>query len=354
LRYVVIGAGAVGGAIGTALLSAGRSVTFVARGPHLEAMRSRGLTVLTPAGRATRAVDAVASPEEVSLTPEDVLVLTVKSQDTEDALRTWCDTPVRGPSGVVGEAATALPLVCAQNGLANERAAQRLFDAVLGACVWVPCQVAEPGVLVLPGAAAIGAVDVGALPGGVDAVSATLAADLSDGGIVGRAVDDVTRLKHYKLLANVRNIVTALFPAEIAWAEVGREAEAEARRVFDAAGVDLSAMGGEIARVAPLTRLGPVEGDRYTGNSTVQSLAAGARFLETDYINGEVVLLGRIHGVATPVNRALQRLGSRAVRTGATPRSYGRDELDEELRRGLWSADGPFTAAGTSGPPSSG
>ena len=46
------------------------------------------------------------------------------------------------------------------------------------------------------------------------------------------------------------------------------------------------------------------------GASSWQSLARGTGSIEADYLNGEIVLLGRLHGVATPVNAALQRLAN--------------------------------------------
>ena len=50
MRIAVIGAGGVGGAFGAALAKAGSDVTFVARGRHLAAMRTRGLSVPGPRG----------------------------------------------------------------------------------------------------------------------------------------------------------------------------------------------------------------------------------------------------------------------------------------------------------------
>ncbi|HTN92169.1 MAG TPA: 2-dehydropantoate 2-reductase N-terminal domain-containing protein, partial [Sorangium sp.] len=50
MRILIVGAGAVGGYFGARLALAGEDVTFVARGAHGEAMRSRGLVLRTPAG----------------------------------------------------------------------------------------------------------------------------------------------------------------------------------------------------------------------------------------------------------------------------------------------------------------
>ncbi|MEU4367950.1 ketopantoate reductase family protein [Micromonospora chersina] len=126
MRYVIIGAGAVGGTIGVRLGEAGRDVTLVARGAHLDALRERGLTLRTPDGTVTRRLPAVAGPDDRPLPAHTVLVLTVKSQDTAAALATWVDTPVEG-GGTAGE---RLPVVLAQNGVANEPAALRLFARV--------------------------------------------------------------------------------------------------------------------------------------------------------------------------------------------------------------------------------
>ena len=49
--------------------------------------------------------------------------------------------------------------------------------------------------------------------------------------------------------------------------------------------------------------------------------------METDHLNGEVALLGRLHGVPTPVNLALQRLAARAVRDRLAPRSLTADDV---------------------------
>jgi 2-dehydropantoate 2-reductase len=56
-------------------------------------------------------------------------------------------------------------------------------------------------------------------------------------------------------------------------------------------------------------------------------MTRGAGSVETDYLNGEIVLLGRLHGVATPVNGVLQRRADEAARSGAAPGSVPVAEL---------------------------
>jgi 2-dehydropantoate 2-reductase len=77
-------------------------------------------------------------------------------------------------------------------------------------------------------------------------------------------------------------------------------------------------------------QLQAIEGMGRGGGSTWQSLARGAGSVEADYLNGEIALLGRLHGVATPVNAALCRLAARVAREGAGPQTLtARDVLSE-------------------------
>ena len=79
-RYVILGAGAVGGALGGRLAQAGRDVVLIARGEHLAAIRRDGLRLRTPEEDITLPVMAAAAPGEVDLRPDDLLVATAKTQ----------------------------------------------------------------------------------------------------------------------------------------------------------------------------------------------------------------------------------------------------------------------------------
>jgi 2-dehydropantoate 2-reductase len=112
MRYIIIGAGAVGGTIGGRLFDSGHEVVLVARGPHRDALRAHGLRLETPDGTSTLPIPAVGEPGELELRDRDVLLLAVKTQDAAAVLAEWAWQPVRG--GTV--ATESLPVVCAQNG----------------------------------------------------------------------------------------------------------------------------------------------------------------------------------------------------------------------------------------------
>jgi 2-dehydropantoate 2-reductase len=65
----------------------------------------------------------------------------------------------------------------------------------------------------------------------------------------------------------------------------------------------------------------PVHGSGHANSSSWQSLQRGTGTIETDFLNGEIVLLGRLHGIPTPVNAAVQRLANRIAREHLTPGS---------------------------------
>ena len=98
-------------------------------------------------------------------------------------------------------------------------------------------------------------------------------------------------------------------------------AAAEGRAVLEAAGIPHVAE--EISDVEGRWRrwgVRDIDGRRRAGSSTWQSLARGTGALETDYLNGEIVLLGRLHGVPTPINAAAVRAGRRRGARRPRPR----------------------------------
>ncbi|MEV4541538.1 ketopantoate reductase family protein [Micromonospora echinaurantiaca] len=309
MRYVIIGAGAVGGTIGVRLAEAGHDVTLVARGAHLDAIRQRGLTLRQPEREQTARLPAVDRPGDRPLPADTVLVLTVKSQDTAGALVAWADAPVAG-GGTAGE---RLPLFTAQNGVANEPAALRLFAEVHPVCVWLPATHLEPGVVVANGHPHPGMLHLGRYPTGSDAVDRAVAADLTGAGFVAPVRDDVMRWKYGKLLANLGNGLQALLGRDIPDDLAGR-VRAEAEAVLAAAGIAHTNRAEEVAERGDLVQHRPVGGAERPGGSTWQSLARGAGSAEADHLNGEIVLLGRLHGVPTPANAAVQVAVRRAVR----------------------------------------
>ena len=128
-RYVIVGAGAIGGTVGGVLARAGVATVLIARGRHAETLATTGLTLRTPDGIFRTPVTAVSGAEQVRLTSDDVLVFTTKTQQLDAALQEWVDQPVHGSDGVAGTAGDLLPALTALNGVVAEEKALRVFPA---------------------------------------------------------------------------------------------------------------------------------------------------------------------------------------------------------------------------------
>jgi 2-dehydropantoate 2-reductase len=311
VRYVVIGAGAVGGTVGGRLADSGRDVVLVARGAHGAAMRDHGLRLALPDRVLEVRCDVVGDVRELDLRSDDVLVVATKTQDTAAAL-----DAVRSQ----GDAAAELPVFCLQNGVANERMALRRFRRVYGVVVMLPAVMLEPGRIDAQGAPYSGLLDLGLAAGGCDDLGEAVAADLTTSGFVSAAVPDVMRWKYAKLLRNLGNAIEALCGHDLTDDEMtvvmdlSARARVEAEPVLRAAGIDWASDAEWVARRGEKVEHRPVEGRDRSGGSSWQSLARGAGSIEADYLNGEIVLLARRHGLAAPVNLALQRAAVRAAR----------------------------------------
>ena len=306
MRFVVLGAGAIGGAIGGRLHRAGHAVTLVARGAQLEAIRARGLELQTPDEDVTLPVPAVGSAAEAGIGPDDVVILAVKSQDTVPALNELAAT---APDAAV---------VCAQNGIANEGAALRRFERVYGMYVYLTAQYLTPGVVQVYCDPVAGMLDVGRYPYGADETADAIVSALTSAGFASRVTEDVMRMKRTKLLGNLVNAIQLVCEGDDL-SELHARARDEAEACFAAAGVDWAPWPEVRARGAAVSPPRAVHGEEHRFSSSWQSLQRGTGRLEVDYLNGEVVLLGRLYGVPTPVNAEVQRLANRIARDGAAP-----------------------------------
>lgn len=340
MRHVVIGAGAIGSGIGGLLTDAGVAVVLVARGEHREAMVANGLRVLTPEGRVEVRPVVAATPEDVALTEDDVLVLTTKTHQAADALATWADAPVRARDGsVAGTAGDRLPVLTALNGIASETMALRWFRRVYGVCVWMPAVLSAPGEVVVRCGPVRAVLHVGRYPTALtdDADVALLdeiARTWGSAGLSAPRPAEVMAWKNRKLLGNLGNAVQALLGDRGEGEDVTAAARAEAEALYLAAGMETNSLESERASRATLTiRQVPGAPERM-GGSTWQSLQRGTGSAETDYLNGEIVSLAHRLGRQAPINAGLARLMRAAVARGDRPGVMSAGALRREVGLG--------------------
>jgi 2-dehydropantoate 2-reductase len=321
-RYVIYGAGGIGGVIGGRLHQSGYDVLLIARGAHYEAIRDRGLRIQSAEDDTTLEIAVADHPGAVAWTDDDVVLLAVKSQDTLAALT------------ALAEAAPGVTVACAQNGVENERVASRYFADVYGICVMCPTSYLEPGVVQAYSAPVSGILDTGRYPDGTDNIATEIARALSASTFVSEPRPDIMRWKYGKLLMNLGNGVDALCGPGARGTDLYKILRDEGVAVLHAAGIDFVDAEEDVARRGTHMKLRPIAGQRRGGGSTWQSLERGSTTVETDYLNGEIVMLGRRYGVPTPANELMQRVTARAARDRVPAGSMSPDELLAQLTVG--------------------
>jgi 2-dehydropantoate 2-reductase len=318
MRFVIFGVGAIGGGLAARLALAGYDVVGIARGAQLDAIRRNGLRVRTPVSDDIVRFPCVGAPGEISFRPDDVIFLTMKTQDTKAALESLERCGVRRQA-----------IVCVQNGIENERMALRLFENVYAAVVMMPADFVKPGEVVVNCGPKLGVFNIGRYPNGLDLTVREICEALDGAGFAGFPEADVMPGKYGKLLMNLSNVLDAAAGEAARKSPLADAARSEAETVLEAAGIPFT----KGFRHDDLMQITPVNGAPRTGSSSAQSLARKAGSIETGYLNGEIVLLGRLHGVPVPVNGFLSDLGRRLVAEGIEPGSLSLAEVQDAYEK---------------------
>ena len=135
------------------------------------------------------------------------------------------------------------------------------------------------------------------------------------------------RSKYAKLLGNLSNSLQAATDMAEGSVEIARMLRREAVACFNAAGIDCASRQEAQKQYSRGLNYAEVANVPRGGGSSWQSIARGTGDIESDFLNGEIVLLGRLHGVPTPANEALQALGNEMARTGLGPGSFSPDQV---------------------------
>jgi 2-dehydropantoate 2-reductase len=324
-RYIIIGAGAIGAHLAAHLTEAGIPAVLVARGAQLEALRN-GPLVLHRLDRDDEVrLTVIGGPSEIELSRDDILVLATKTQDVEAALGDWAWLPLQGATGVEpGELSADLPLVVMQNGVASEGLAHRRFARVISVGTIVPASYMEPGHVVTLTQPKAGFLQVGALATRLEEdadLVAQIVADFDASGYLARSYDDIALEKNNKLIHGILNAVDVLDGTPEEKAALSRALEEEAKAVFlDSGIVTEFPPGPDMALIRSAFGEGAMNDPRAPRRSTWQSFARG-KSTEVDFLNGEVVLLARRHGLQAPLNERLQRLLGVSHRLGEPPQT---------------------------------
>jgi 2-dehydropantoate 2-reductase len=334
MRFVICGAGAIGGVIGGQLAKAGKDVIFIEKlQDHGDALRQNGLQLRGVHGNHTLRIPVVTQASEIEFRPDDAIFLAVKSFHSDAA----CQELRQATS-------LELPVFCSQNGVRNEETAANYFQNVNGVMVLIGAKRLEPGVVVQTGNGPVG---VGTFPEGLSQAAKDVAAALDETDLPVYTTDQVAKHKWNKMLINLNNASMGLtgFASQEARADATArlwlaDVYEEGASVIQAAGIEYEGppgMGPIEERIRELRDLnfdpGVPEEDELKGRASLwQDLYHQRGEVEADYFNGEIVRLGRQYNVPTPYSSLLVDLIKDMAAARELPGKYTIEQLRELLQ----------------------
>jgi len=293
-RVAVVGAGAVGGYFGGMLARAGSEVTLVGRPAHVDVWKREGLFIDSLSFQ--ESVPVAASTDVAAAADADLVLLSVKSSDTEETARQLARAI--GPSTLV---------VSLQNGVDNvSRMRQAGLDPV-GAVVYVASSMPAPGRVKHGGR---GDLLIGDLPGrrapdrpdDLERIAASFVA----AAVPCRVSSSIEADLWSKLILNsALNAISAVAGATYGEAAADPESREVIRRLVDEC-VAVARARGVALSPNDYVQIAWEFAERIGGiySSTAQDIARG-KPTEIDALNGVIVRYGRELNVPTPVNQAL-------------------------------------------------
>jgi 2-dehydropantoate 2-reductase len=293
MRIAVMGSGGLGGYFGARLSHGGAEVSFIARGKHLQAMRSEGLRIEGPDAIVLPRVNATDNPDELGTV--DFVMLCVKLWDTEAALRQI--RPLVGP---------ATTIISFQNGVLKDHYLRAAYDEshLMGGVGYVATTIDRPGVIRQTGPMQrllFGEFDGSRSTRGQAFLEACLA-----GGIKAELSENILReiWQKYVFLVGLSGTTTTIRKP------IGPIRENPQTRAFllDVMGEVVAvgrAHGVDLPEDYAQVRLQLADDVAYDMTSSMHHDLERGNRLEVRWLAGGVVELGRAKGVPTPLNRAI-------------------------------------------------
>jgi len=290
MRIAVMGAGSIGGYFGGMLARGGNRVTLIARGPHLMAIKQKGLRIITDQGELVTRCFATDDPAQVG--PVDLILLTVKTYHNPQAIPAM--RPMVDRDTVV---------LCLQNGFNSYQAAADIVgtEHVLPGAAYIEAGLAEPGVVTQNGP--VVRVEFGEPDGSDTQRGQRILQTLEKSGVPARFNLDI----HQALWSKFLFIATMAGVTTLARQTMAQLMPRPEWRLFIAGCLEEVAAVGRASGV----QLDPdtidltiryIEGSLEQLQASMHSDILAGRPLELEALNGAVVRAGRKVNVPTPIN----------------------------------------------------
>jgi 2-dehydropantoate 2-reductase len=305
MKICIFGAGAIGGYMGAKLAAVGADVSLVARGPHLAALQSKGLTLIEDGHSTTHRVRATDDPN--TLGPQDYVILTLKAHSVPGIVDQI--SPLLGPQSTLVSGVNGVPWWYFHR-LGGPYDGTRLAsvdpgdvqwngfgpDRVLGCVVYPAAEVSEPGTIThVEGNRFSLGEPSGEKSGRAEALSKALTAAGLKAPVRPRLRDEIW----VKLWGNLSfNPISALTHATLDVLCTNPGTRAVARAMM----VEAQAIAEKLGVTFPIDVDRRIDGGAAVGahrTSMLQDLTAG-RPLEIDALVGSVAELGRLTKTPTP------------------------------------------------------
>ncbi|MFQ5511564.1 MAG: ketopantoate reductase family protein [Candidatus Krumholzibacteriia bacterium] len=330
MRFVVYGAGAVGGVLGGHLALDKHDVLLICRGEHADVIRDQnGLRMKSATGDYFAPLRAAPVLDTEEIDEDTVVFFTAKSNHTEPNVETLAEIV---PSST--------PVVCFQNGIANEEIIAGRFDNVLGGVCRMTCSFLQPGNVSFRKA---GRLIVGKYPKGADPFARKLGKLLAHAGFDATVSTSIMCDKWLKLVANLQSALHAVIDLrdhesmEFMNLKVG--ILEEAKRVLQADKIKAKSCDGrdlsvdEIIQELKKPRAGKSVSSVRVNNSTWQNLYLKREHIENLYFHGPIIELGQKYDIATPYNETVLEMVTRCSREGLGPNALRAGDILEQIRK---------------------
>lgn len=324
MRFVIIGAGAVGGVLGAHLFHGGEEVILVDPAEHIETIRQKGLHLKGRYGDFVVHLPAVRTLTEVSPQADDILCLAVKQYDTETTVKQLKE---------IYSADT--PLFCFQNTVENEEIALQHFHPVYGVAIRMGAKFVKAGEVSHLGGNSL---TIGRYPSGIDATAEEVAAHIRKGGFTVHVHPNIVGVKWYKLFVNLSNSVHALFglsseesPNNPEYRQLRADLLEESLTVVKAAGIQLQHLEGEEPIEELIAQLRQPDFPRRQVAANPEDRAYPSMWqdiywkrgkTEVHQLNGKIAALGRQVKIPTPINDLLTQLVDEMATQKEAPGKY--------------------------------
>ncbi len=295
MKIAIMAAGAVGGYFGARLAEAGHDVSFIARGKHLEAIRSHGLKVRSELGDIhLKNVNTTNDPTNVG--PIDIILFAVKLWDTASSAQA-CKPMLADNTAVIS----------LQNGVESSDVIAGQIGAkhALSGSAYISSVISEPGVIQHFGNFA--KLVFGENNNEKSERAKAFLKACQESGIEAAIPDDIQTSLWEKFL----NIGTLSGVTTASRSPIGKIlADPEMATVYEAAMTEIAAVGratGANLSVDVVERQMEFAATKMPPDmtaSTLKDLEKGSR-LETPWLTGAVVRMGRELNIPTPVNETL-------------------------------------------------